>query len=199
MEASKKVNWDDERKAYLWLAIVGAIITIAFYFIPRNLEGNHGNELVVLHKLIVEKAPEIKMGRRGNKRRIILHIQAYNKPFQIAGFNFSELIKQEILDSIKLGDTINVKIDSLEFANINKARLFDDYVEIKSLTKGEREYLSIQRAKSEMKNDLKLGTLLGIYLMVSGLIFWSYKSKPQVSPKIIISVGLLLLLILAKR
>src|SRR5688572_20416069 len=124
MAKSKKTDWKDERPIYLWLAIAGAVIAIVFYFIPNNSRDIDETKLAVINNLVLEKDPEVVTSRRG-RDRILLHIKGYNKPFQVAGFNYSEAIKRKVFGNIKLGDTITIKADSSEFNKVNNKAFLD--------------------------------------------------------------------------
>jgi hypothetical protein len=197
MTKSKKTDWKDERPVYLWLAIAGVIIATAFYFIPKNSRDIDETKLAVINNLILDKDPEIVTSRRSGDR-ILLHIQGYEKPFQVAGFDFSESIKRKIIGNIKLGDTVNVKIDSSEFNKVDNETLIDSYIEINSLTKGGQEYLNIKQANHKAKSDLEFGVPAGLYLMIAGLIYWSFKTRPKFSPSIVIGGGLLLIILMSR-
>ena len=195
MTKSKKTDWKDERPVYLWLAIAGAIIAIIFYFIPKNYRDIDETKLATINNLILDKDPEFVTSRWG-RDRILLHIQGYNKPFQIAGFDFSESIRRKIIGSIKLGDTVNIMTDSSEFNKVGNKTLFDSYVEINSLTKDGQEYLSIKQSNNKAKSDLEFGVPSGLYLMIAGVIYWSFKTRPTFSPTIVIGGGLLLMILI---
>lgn len=198
MAKSKKTDWKDERPVYLWLAIAGAIIAIVFYFIPKDSRDIDETKLAVINNLILDKDPEVVTSKRGGDR-ILLHIQGYDKPFQVAGFDFSESIKRKIIGSIKSGDTVNIKTDSTEFNKVDNETLFDGYIEINSLSKGGQEYLSIKQANNKAKSDLEFGIPAGLYLMIAGLIYWSFKTRPTLSPTIVIGGGLLLVILMMRQ
>lgn len=198
MTKSKKTDWKDERPVYLGLAIVGAIVAIVFYLIPKNSRDIDETKLAVISNLILDKDPEVVTSRRGGDR-ILLHIQGYDKPFQVAEFDFSESIKRKIISSIKSGDTIDIKTDSSEFTKVDNETLFDGYIEINSLTKGGQEYLSIKQANNKAKSDLEFGVPTGLYLMLAGLIYWGFKTRPTISPTVVIGGGLLILILMMRQ
>ncbi len=198
MTKSKKTDWKDERPLYLLLAITGAVIAIIFYFIPKNSRDVDETKLALINNLILDKGPVVVKNSRGGER-ILLHIQGYEKPFQVAGFDFSENIKRRIIGDIKLGDTINIKTDSSEFNKVHNETFFDGYIEINSLTKGGQEYLSIKEANSKAKSDLEFGFLAGLFLMFAGLIYWSFKTRPSLSPTIVIGGGLFIVILMMRQ
>ena len=104
-----KTEWKDERIQYLILSIVGLIITTVFYLIPKDFRKIDKATLASIDKLILEKDPEIETLK--GKEKILLFAKGYNKPFQIAGFDFNLTSKRNILNDLKQGDTINVMTD----------------------------------------------------------------------------------------
>ena len=190
-----KTDWKDEKPLYLVLALVGLIISIVFYFIPNDFYKIAPAGLVRISNLILVADPEVVTSRKGGER-ILLRMKNYMKPFQVAGFDFDKSLKHKIINDIKSGDTLTVKIDSSEFETIDKETLFESYIEIHSLKKNGLEYLDIKNANFHSKNDLAKGVPVGIYLMIIGLVYWSFKRRPMLSPTIIISVGLLILILM---
>ena len=197
MTKSKKTEWKDERPVYLWLAILGAIIATVFYFIPKNSRDIDETKLVSINDIVLSKDPEVVKSRHGE--RVLLHIKGNDKPFQVAGFDFSETIKRNIIRDIKSGDTISIKTDTSEFNKIDNETLFDSYTEINSLTKNGHEFLSIKQANNKAKSDLEFGVPAGLYLLFAGLIYWSFKTRPKFSPSIVIGGGLILLILMTRQ
>jgi len=196
MTKSNKTEWKDERPVYLWLAILGAIIATFFYFIPKNSSEIDETKLVKINNIILSKDPEVV--KRKNRERVLLHIKGITKPFQVAGFDFSETIKRKIIRHIKSGDTISIKTDKHEFNMIDKETLFDSYTEINSLTKNGEEYLSIKQANSKAQSDLEFGVPIGVYLLFAGLSYWRFKTRPTLSPSIVICGGIIILILLTR-
>lgn len=197
MAKSRQTDWKEERPIYLLLAITGAVIAIVFYFIPKNSRDIDETQLKSINNLVLEKAPEVIKSRHGE--RVLLHIKGYEKPFQVAGFNFSENVKRNILLNIKSSDTITVKTDISEFNKVDNETFIDGYTEVNSLIKDGQEYLNIQEANKKAKSDLELGVPVGLFLLIAGLIYWSFKTKPRLSPTIVIGVGLLLVVLITKE
>ena len=197
MTKSKKTDWKDERPVYLLLAIVGAIIAIVFYFIPKSSRDIDETKLVSVNNIVLSKDPEVVKSRRGE--RVLLHIHGNDKPFQVAGFDFSETIKRNIIRDIKSGDTISIKTDNSEFNTVDNETLLDSYTEIHSLTKNGQEYLNIKQANNKAKSDLEFGIPSGLYLMFAGLIYWSFKTRPTLSPTIVIGGGLFIIILMMRQ
>ena len=197
MTKSKKTDWKDERPVYLWLAIAGAIIATVFYFIPKNSRDIDVTKLVTINDIVLSKDPEVVRSRHGE--RVLLHIKGNDKPFQVAGFDFSETIKRNIILNIKSGDTISIKTEKSEFNKVDNETLFDSYTEINSLTKKGQEFLNIKQANNKAKSDLEFGVPAGLYLLVAGLIYWSFKTRPTLSSTIVIGGGLLLVILMMRQ
>jgi hypothetical protein len=197
MTKSKKTDWKDERPVYLLLAIVGAVIAIVFYFIPKNSRDIDETKLVSVNDIVLSKDPEVVKSRRGE--RVLLHIKDIDKPFQVAGFDFSETIKRNIIRNIKFGDTISIKTDKSEFNKVDNETLFDSYTEINSLTKNGQEFLNIKQANNKAKSDLEFGVPVGLYLLFAGLIYWSFKTRPTLSPTIVIGGGLFIIILMMRQ
>jgi hypothetical protein len=197
MTKSKKTDWKDERPVYLLLAIVGAVIAIVFYFIPKNSRDIDETKLVSINDIVLSKDPEVVKSRRGE--RVMLHIKGNDKPFQVAGFDFSETIKRNIIRDIKSGDTISIKTDKSEFNKVDNETLFDSYTEINSLTKNGQEFLNIKQANNKAKSDLEFGVPAGLYLLLAGLIYWSFKTRPTLSPTIVIGGGLFIIILMMRQ
>jgi hypothetical protein len=194
MTKSKKTDWKDERPVYLLLAIAGAIIAIFFYFIPKNSRDIDETKLVSVNNIVLSKDPEVV--KRRHLKSVRLHIKDYDKPFTVAGFDFSENIKRSIIRDIKSGDTISIKTEKSEFDKIDEEPLLDGYTAIKSLNKNGQEYLNIKQANNKARSDLELGILVGLYLLVVGLIYWSFKTRPTLSPTYVIGGGLLAIILM---
>ena len=197
MAKSKKPDWKDERPVYLWLAILGAVLTVIFYFIPKDARDVTETKLATVKNLVLTQPPEIRITK--SKERVLLHVQGYDKPFQVAGFDFSETIKRNIVHNIWSGDTITVKVDSSEFWSLGQETFFDSYTEIHSLTKDGQEFLSIHKANLKAKSDLELGVPVGLFLLVAGLIYWKLPTRPMFSPSIVISIGVLLVILISNQ
>ncbi|HEV7332230.1 MAG TPA: hypothetical protein VGN63_14430 [Flavisolibacter sp.] len=197
MAKSKKPDWKEERPVYLWLAILGAALAIIFYFIPKDTRDIAETKLATVSNLVLSQPPEIRITK--GKEGVLLHVQGYDKPFQVAGFDFSETAKRNIIQDIRVGDTITVKVDSSEFSSLGQETFFDSYTEIHSLTKERQEYLSIQKANLKAKNDLELGVPVGLFLFVAGLIYWKLPTRPMFSPSIVIGIGALLIVLVSKQ
>ena len=179
---------------YLWLAILGAALAIIFYFIPKDTRGVSETKLATMNNLVWSLPPEIRMTK--SKERVLLHVQGYDKPFQVAGFDFSGSIKRNIVHNIWSGDTITVKVDSSEFKSLGQETFYDSYTEIHSLSKNGQEYLRIQKANLKAKSDLELGVPVGLFLLVAGLIYGKLPTRPVVSPRIVIGIGVLLAILI---
>jgi len=197
MTKSKKTGWKEERPVYLWLAIVGAVLTIIFYFIPKDIRDIIETKLVIVSNLVLGQPPEIRITKGGKK--VLLHVQGYNKPFQVAGFDFTENAKRNIIQDIRVGDTVIVKVDSSEFASIEQKTFVDSYIEIKSLSKNGQEYLSMEGANRRAKSDLELGVPVGLFLLVAGLIYWKVPTRPMLSPSVVIGIGVILIVLVSKQ
>jgi hypothetical protein len=197
MTKSKKTGWKEERPVYLWLAILGAALSIIFYFIPKDTRDIAETKLVIVSNLVLSQPPEIRTTK--GKEKVLLHIQGYNKPFQVAGFDFSETAKRKITQDIRAGDTVTVKVDSSEFAGIDQETFFDSYTEIHLLSKNGREYLSIEKANRRAKSDLEVGVPVGLFLLIAGLIYWKLPTRPMFSPSIVIGIGVLLIVLVSRQ
>ncbi len=197
MTKANKTDWKEERPVYLWLAILGAALAIIFYFIPKDTRDIAETKLATVNNLVLTQPPEIRITK--GKERILLHVQGHNKPFQIAGFDFNQTAKRNIIQDIRSGDTIAVKVDSSEFASIEQETFFDSYTEIHSLTKSGQEYLSIQKANRKAKSDLELGVSVGLFFLIAGLIYWKLPTRPMFSPSIVIGIGVLLIIMVSKQ
>ena len=197
MTKSKKTDWKKERPLYLCLAILGAVLAIIFHFIPKDVSNIAETKLATVGNLVLTQSPEIRTDK--GRERVLLHVQGYDKPFQVAGFDFSEAAKTNIIQYLRAGDTVTVKVDSSEFASIGQETFFDSYTEIHSLTKNGKEYLSIQKANRKAKSDLELGVPVGLFLLIAGLIYWKLPTRPMFSPSIVIGVGVLLIVLVSKQ
>jgi hypothetical protein len=191
MKNTKQRSWQDERRVYFLLALLGAVLAIVFHLIRKNLRNITENELATVNNLVLTQAPEVRI--TNGREKILLHVKGHDKLFQIADFDFSEAAKRTILQNIKVGDTVVVKLDSSEFATIGRQTIFDNYTEIHSLIKNKREYLSIQQANRKAESDLELGFPVGLFLFVAGLVFWRLPARPKFSPTLIIGIGVLLI------
>ena len=189
-------EWKEERIVYLLLAIFGAVLAIIFYFIPKDIRDIRETNLVTINYLFLTRSPEIRTYR--SKERILLHVRGYVKPFQIAGFDFSNTAKRNIIREITAGDTIKVKIDSSEFYNINNKSFFDSYTEIHSLQKGGHEFLNISNRNGRAKNDFVLLAPVGILLLIAGLVYWQFPTTTVFRPSIVIGLSLMLVIIILK-
>jgi hypothetical protein len=197
MTKSKKPDWKEERPIYLLLAVVGAAIAIIFYYIPKDTRNVAETKLAIVSHLVLSQPPEIRITK--GKESVLLHVQGYDKPFQVAGFDFSETIKRNIFQNIRSGDTITVKVDSSEFRSLGQETFFDSYTEIHSLAKKGQEYLSLQKANLKAKSDLELGVPVGLFLLVAGLIYWKLPTRPMFSPSIVIGIGVLLVILISNQ
>jgi hypothetical protein len=191
MKNTKQRSWQDERRVYFLLALLGAVLAIVFHLIRKNLRNITENELATVNNLVLTQAPEVRI--TNGREKILLHVKGHDKLFQIADFDFSEAAKRTILQNIKVCDTVVVKLDSSEFATIGRQTIFDNYTEIHSLIKNKREYLSIQQANRKAESDLELGFPVGLFLFVAGLVFWRLPARPKFSPTLIIGIGVLLI------
>ena len=192
-----KLDWKQERPLYLVLAIVGLIITTISYFIPRNSGQIKFSSLAHIDNQVLLNDPKIEKRKGGEK--ILLQIKGHDKLIQISGFDFSQTIKRNILNSVHSGDTIGLKTDSAEFKSFDRETFFDKFVEIHSLTKNGIEYLNIDRTNSKISHDMKIGIPLGLYLMAAGLIYWCFKTGPKISPTIVIGIGALILIFMLRQ
>ena len=195
--AVNKLNWKQERPFYMVLAIVGLIMVTVSYFIPENYGQIKVSSLAQIDNQVLVNDPTIEKIKGGEK--VMLRVKGHDKLIQVAGFDFSQAIKKNILDNIHAGDTIGLKTDSAEFRSFDSESFFDKFVEIHSMTKNGVEYLAIDKANSKISNDYQLGVPLGLYLMAAGLLYWSFKTRPKISPSIVIGVGALILLIMLRN
>ena len=189
---TQKTDWKEERVLYLLLAIVGAIIMVFSYFRYENTTGINEVELITVDNIVLSQNPEVVRGKYGE--RVLLHVKNNNKPFQVSGDEFSEMIKQDIIEYIKASDTISVKTDKSEFNKIGNETFFDNYTEINSLTKNGQQFLDIELTNIIKKKKNQLEILIGLYFLVISLIYWSFKTRPRFSPTIVICGGFFLLL-----
>ena len=115
----KKPDWNEERRFYFWLGILGAVVAIVYYFIPRETWDVKESELITVNNLVVSQPPKSEKYRSkgGSAERILLHMHGYDKPFQVVRFDLHGNVKENILQYIHEGDTISVKIDS--FLHLN--------------------------------------------------------------------------------
>ncbi len=192
-----KLAWKQERTLYVVLTIVGLIITTISYFIPRNSGQIKFSSLAHIDNQVLLNDPKIEKIKGSEK--ILLRIKGHDKLIQISGFDFSQTIKRNILDNVHSGDTIGLKTDSAEFKSFDRETFFDKFVEIHSLTKNGIEYLNINRTNSKISHDRQIGIPLGLYLMAAGLIYWSFKTRPKISPTIVIGIGALILIFMLRQ
>jgi len=194
---SDKSDWRQERPLYLFLAIAGLIISLVANFIPADFGKIEITSLVNLDKQVLLNNPKLEKVKGGEK--ILLQIKGYDKMFQITGFDFGQTIKRNILNNIHAGDTISLKIESSEFKSRYHETIFDKFVEIHALTKNGIEYLNIGRAITKIHQDSKFVIPLGLYLAGAGLIYWSFKSRPKISPSIVIGTGAIILILVVQQ
>lgn len=195
--ALNKLTWQQERLFYIVLAVVGLIMIIVSYFIPENYGQIKVSSLAQIDNQVLVNDPTIEKIKGGEK--VMLRVKGHDKLIQIAGFDFSQAIKENILDNIHAGDTIGLKTDSAEFRAFDSESFFDKFVEIHSLTKNGVEYLTIDKSNSKISHDYKMGVPVGLYLMAAGLIYWRFKARPKISPTIVIGVGVLILLVMLRN
>ena len=99
MTKHKKTDSIEERPVYLIIAIAGAFIAIIFYLLHKDSINIVEAQLVKVDNLVLSQDPVIKKSKGGN--RILLPVQGYEKPFQVAGFDFNHMAKRNILQNIR--------------------------------------------------------------------------------------------------
>jgi len=197
---SEKLNdWEEKRKNYLAVTIICFII--GTYFFLKAISGSYSiksSDLKIYENLIIADKPVFRETKGKNGRKWIEFKCINNKTtFEIASFDYKCVNDDEILNEIKEGDTISIKIIKNEIEDFDN----DTSCQIHSLEKNSKEYLNITCRNEKDNKDGKLGYLLLFAISIMAGIVYSFSHKPKffddVNPQVLIwIVGIILFFIL---
>jgi hypothetical protein len=190
-----KTTWKEER-IYLVIGFFACIIFVVYImlFKTRDKTDLKDADLITVSHLTLKESPRYKKIR--SNESITLQFICYNKPFYIGNDDISNVSKEQILAEIKAGDTLSAGMIKSEYENINNYSFFDREVDLHSLRKGDKEFLSLSfRNISYYKGYWDVVPAL-IFAAVMCLFFACLSKKPKFSIILVITIGTLILIIL---
>lgn len=192
-------DWEKKRKNYLAVTIICFLIGTYFYM---KVESKSyiilPSDLKIYENLIISDKPVFKETKGKNRRRWIEFRCINNKTtFEIASFDYKCVNDDEILNEVKPGDTISIKILKNEIEDFNN----DTSCQIHSLAKNNKEYLNIACRNLKDNKDGKMGYQLLFAISIMTGIVYSFSKKPkifdEVDPQVPIwIIGIILFFIL---
>ena len=195
MRKDKDDKWLEERVLYRWLAVAGLIIVIFFHFVPWEIRKSANDELKTIANLVLNRNPmEIRLRK---SEKIVLSVAQYQFPFHIPKANYDYTALRNILNYLKKGDTVTIKLTSAEYSNL---RYNDENrsVEIRAIETNDYKYLDVDIRDENSKRDWQIGFPVGVYMFAIGCLFSNVKTRPIVAPGWILLVGILIITIYFK-
>jgi hypothetical protein len=191
-------DWQEKRKNYLAVTII--CFLIGTYFFVNVMRGSYiikPSYLTVYEKLITAEAPQFKETTGKNRKRWIEFKCIDNRStFKIASYDYRCGNRSEILNEIKAGDTISIKVLNSETGDFDA----ETSCKIHSLIKNDKEYLNIECRNRKDNKDGKKGfmMLFAISLMTGTVYLFSQKPKffDHVDPRVPIWIVIILLFFL---
>lgn len=172
---------------WIYFFTIVFFITSVYYFLKEK-NGNtdiKSDNLVSIYNLVLIKNPQFIEYKK--KKKINFYFVGYPKCFRIDGFDYSEEIKDNILNEVKKGDTVSIKIEKQDFSSIKNINPFFanyNFISIHSFTSKGKSYFNLearnQRAKSDNKFAYIVFAVLGSCFLLFSLIL---KKKPKTNEK----------------
>ncbi|TPG38474.1 hypothetical protein [Flavobacterium pectinovorum] len=193
--AENIVEWQEKRKIYLAVAIISFLIG-TYYFIQVNSKNYiiKPSELQVYENLIISAGPKFKETKGKHSRRWI-EFQCVNNrsTFEIASYDYRCIKDDDILNGIKVGDTISIAVLKNDITDFDT----ETSCEIHSLIKNNKEYLDMQCRNREDNNDGKMGFIILFAIFIMTGIVYSFSKKPiffdHVDPRVPIFIVIIVL------
>ncbi|MFH6993510.1 hypothetical protein [Flavobacterium sp. FlaQc-48] len=188
-------DWEEKQKGYLVVSVLCLIF--GTYFFIKVISGSYAieqSDLEVYENLIISNAPKFKE-RKGKRSRKWIEFNCINNQsaFEIAGYDYSCVNDEEVINEIKTGDTISVAILKDDLNDFNT----QNSCEIHSLVKNDKEYLDLR-----CRNEVDTGGGKRIFLILFSIsiltaIVYSLPKKPKlfdiVDPILIVGIGSIIL------
>lgn len=154
-----KIEWQLERKFYLGVAVLGVITMFVSFFLPKTRDQVAASESVT--GAVLEKDPETLQGNW-----IVLYFKGHKKPFLVKG-------EHAAVKLMKTGETYDIVYDPSSMY-------------IHSVRQGGQALIGSSKAEPQKGLGLDFLWPLGVLLTVLGYVYWQQRSRPKISPLLVI-------------
>lgn len=198
--ADNPEDWEKKQKDYLAVAII--CLLIGSYFFMKVISGDYilkPSDFQVYENLVTSEKPIFKerKGKHG-KKWIEFKCSDNRSTFEIASYDYKCANRNEVLNEIKVGDTISISILKKDIEDFDK----ETSCEIHSLIKNDKEYLDIHCRNKADNKDGKMGFLILFAISIMTAIVYSFSEKPKifddVDPRVIICIVIIILFVILR-
>ncbi|NNT72355.1 hypothetical protein HKT18_09030 [Flavobacterium sp. IMCC34852] len=196
----KIYDWEDKRKNYLLVAIICSVIGL--YFFLGVITGSYifkNSELITIEELVISESPKF-METKGKNGRKWIEFKCLNTKanFKIENFDYKCVDDDEIIDNIKIADTVAITISKKKLSNIKE----DSSCEIHGLVKKNKQYLNLECRNKADNNDGTMGFIMAFTLTIMTGLVASFSNKPKIfdkfDPEVLIWIVMIILFILLR-
>lgn len=177
---TKKSTWEKKRFYYIFTSIIIAFIGFYLFHYGQGDEiGINNSDLSTIANIVISKKPILtKTPSRNSIEWIELYFEGYEKKFEIGKWNLSCSNQNEILNNLKVGDTVSIKVLTKEIDNLDNESLLFKSNEIYSLFHNGTDLLDLNCSNEAAKKDNNWMYIIFFILAPIILIMGLMKKEP---------------------